>query len=100
MDAFKGEYCVVYIYNANSNAMIKAYRLFHILSFQGKTPQNPETISIFLQFDLRSGRRKSPLQVERFNDFMEKINLCEFLQRDKTGLSSLVNDYQSLNTQV
>ena len=100
MDAFKGEYCVVYIYNANNNATIKPYWLFIILSFQGKTPENPETISIFLHIVLRSGRRKSPLQVERFNDFMEKTNLYEFLQRVKTGLSSLENDYQFLNTQV
>ena len=44
--------------------MDEAYWLFHILSFQGKNPQNPETMSFFFSHFLPSGRRKSPLQVD------------------------------------
>ena len=48
MGALKREYkCAVYIHNANNNSVDKAYWLFQILSFQGKNPQNPETMSFF-----------------------------------------------------
>ena len=68
--------------------------------FKGKPPKILRQYQFSYTFFCALGEEKSPLQVERFNDFMEKINLCEFIQRVKTGLSSFVNDYQSLNTQV
>ena len=44
--------------------MDKAYWLFHLLSFQGKNPQNPETMSLFFSHFLPSGKGKSPLQAD------------------------------------
>ena len=44
--------------------MDKAYWLFHILSLQGKNPQNPETMSLFFSHFLSSGKGKSPLQAD------------------------------------
>ena len=60
MGAHKREYkCAVYIHNANNNAMDKAYWLFHILSFQGKNPPNPEIMSFFFTFFALREKKKS-----------------------------------------
>ena len=39
--------------------MDEAYWLFHILSFQGKNPQNPETMSFFFSFFALREKKKS-----------------------------------------
>ena len=46
--------------------MDEAYWLFHILSFQGKNPQNPETMSFFF-FTFFALREKKKSIASRFN---------------------------------
>ena len=92
MDALKGEYCVVYIYNANKSALA----LPHTFLSRENPSKSWDNIN-FLTLIFALLEKKKSIASRKIQRFQGKtINLCEFLQRVKTGLSSLVNDYKSL----